>query len=72
MKYMWQDPMLIRPIGMVHGLLFVVYVVIAIVGKKEWKWSNFTLTSALLASLLPFGTFIFLSQLKKTEAVTKK
>lgn len=72
MKYMWQDPMLIRPIGMVHGLLFVAYVVIAFVGKKEWKWSNFTFISALLASLLPFGTFIFLSQQKKNEALAKK
>lgn len=68
MKYMWHDPMLIRPIGMVHGLLFVIYVIIAIVGKKEWKWDWFTFGNAIIASLLPFGTFVFL----KLHPITRK
>lgn len=62
LKYIWEEPFLIRPLGMIHGLLFVAYIVIAAVGKKEWNW-NFKLFSiAIIASLLPFGTFWFLKR----------
>ncbi len=57
LKYIFQNPVLIRPIGMVHGLLFVVYILFAIMMKveKNWKWSKFGIVC--LASLIPFGTF---------------
>lgn len=48
---------LLYPIGMTHGILFVLYVVLAIYLKTEYKWSVNKLGLILLASLLPFGTF---------------
>ena len=48
---------LLYPIGMAHGILFVLYVVLAIYLKVEYKWSLKKLALILLASLLPFGTF---------------
>lgn len=48
---------LLYPIGMAHGILFVIYVVLAIYLKVEYKWSLKKLGLILLASLLPFGTF---------------
>lgn len=48
---------LLYPIGMTHGILFVLYVVLAIYLKTEYKWSMKKLGLILLASLLPFGTF---------------
>jgi len=48
---------LLYPIGMIHGILFVAYVVLAIYLKVEYKWSMKKLGLILLASLLPFGTF---------------
>lgn len=48
---------LLYPIGMVHGILFVLYVVLAIYLKYEYKWSMKKLGLILVASLLPFGTF---------------
>lgn len=48
---------LLYPIGMAHGILFVLYVVLAIYLKVEYKWSLKKLGLILLASLLPFGTF---------------
>lgn len=48
---------LLYPIGMTHGILFVLYVVLAIYLKTEYKWSMNKLGLILLASLLPFGTF---------------
>lgn len=48
---------LLFPIGMIHGILFVAYVVLAIYLKYEYNWSYKKLGLILLASLLPFGTF---------------
>lgn len=48
---------LLYPIGMAHGILFVLYVVLAIYLKFEYNWSIKKTFLVLLASLLPFGTF---------------
>lgn len=48
---------LLYPIGMIHGILFVLYFVLAIYLKYEYNWSMKKLGLILLASLLPFGTF---------------
>jgi len=45
------------PLGMAHGLLFVLYVVLAIFLAIEYKWSFKKAFLILLASVLPFGTF---------------
>ena len=48
---------LLFPIGMAHGLLFIGYIVIAIMLKVELKWSFKKFILISIASLLPFGTF---------------
>lgn len=48
---------LLYPIGMSHGVLFIAYVLLAILIKKSQKWSFKTLSIILVASLIPFGAF---------------
>ena len=48
---------LLFPIGMAHGILFISYVIIAILIKKSQNWSFKNLAVVEIASLLPFGTF---------------
>lgn len=44
--------------GMIHGVLFIAYCIWVLLVAKEEKW-NFRITFlALIASLIPFGTFI--------------
>jgi integral membrane protein len=45
------------PIGMTHGILFIGYVLLALLITKSQKWSFGTLSIVLIASLLPFATF---------------
>ncbi len=45
------------PIGLAHGLLFISYIVLAIVLKMEQNWSVKKFALICLASILPFGTF---------------
>jgi len=58
MKYMLDDPFYVKHIGMAHGLLFIAYIIMAIMLKFEESWSSKKLTLIILASVVPFGTFI--------------
>ena len=57
LKYIWDNGGPNKVIGMAHGVLFLLYVVMAIMIKQERQWSNKTLAVVLLCSILPFGTF---------------
>lgn len=48
---------LLYPIGMAHGVLFIGYVVLAILLKFQLNWDWGKLGIILVASLLPFATF---------------
>ena len=56
-KYLQGDVSYVKMLGMPHGILFMLYVVLAFMLKKEMNWSNKALGIVLLASILPFGTF---------------
>tara|TARA_R110000850_G_scaffold51355_1_gene124901 strand:- start:1068 stop:1352 length:285 start_codon:yes stop_codon:yes gene_type:complete len=56
-KYLSDDPQYVKILGMPHGLLFIAYIIIAILISKKMQWSNSILAKVLLASIIPFGTF---------------
>lgn len=57
MKYLLQQPQYVQVIGMAHGLLFIAYIVFALVYKSEKQWNNKIFLIVCLASVVPFGTF---------------
>ena len=57
MKYLMNDPMYVKHIGMAHGLLFIGYIIMAVMLKIEDNWSAKKLAIVSLASIIPFGTF---------------
>lgn len=48
---------LLYPIGMAHGLLFIAYILLALLVGSKLKWSFKTLGIVMLASLIPLATF---------------
>lgn len=56
-KYILNDPQYVKMLGMPHGVLFVAYVALAVLFKKQFSWNNKTFIIVLIASLIPFGTF---------------
>lgn len=56
-KYFQGDASYVKMLGMPHGILFMLYLVLAIVLKKEMNWSYKILGIVLVASVIPFGTF---------------
>jgi integral membrane protein len=57
LKYYANMPQPNKIFGMAHGLLFILYVLAVIQSKIEYNWSFKKTTLALLASIIPFGTF---------------
>jgi integral membrane protein len=57
LKYMYDSPEMVRIVGMAHGVLFVMYVVLVFQVMVSLGWSLKKTFLALLASLVPFGTF---------------
>lgn len=56
-KYFANDPQYVKLLGMPHGILFILYVVLAFMMKGELKWPNNIFARILLAAIIPFGTF---------------
>lgn len=56
-KYALGEPLGVKLLGMPHGLLFMAYIIMAIMLQSEQKWSTKNMTEILLASIIPFGTF---------------
>jgi len=57
LKYVGNDVSWVKGLGMPHGILFVVYLVFALVIKDEQKWTTKEFLLVGLASVVPFGTF---------------
>ena len=68
LKYIWDNPIYVKYVGMGHGLLFIVFLAILfIVGQKQ-KWPLKMLILGLIASILPFGPFVFDHKLKQVQS----
>ena len=56
-KYLADDPQYVKMLGMPHGLLFMLYIILAFMLKQENTWFRDNFKMVLLASIIPFGTF---------------
>jgi len=67
LKYAAENPVLIYPVGMAHGVLFLAYVGAAVWVAKLKKWPLSRLAVAFVAAFVPFGTFVFDSSLRREQ-----
>lgn len=56
-KYITTDDTYVRLLGMPHGVLFMGYIILAIIIGRQFKWDTKTQLLVLAASIIPFGTF---------------
>lgn len=59
MKYVMGIPEATRVAGPVHGMFFLGYVMFAFQISSTLNWKKMILVKALIAAVLPLGTFIF-------------
>lgn len=58
---------LVYPIGMAHGVLFIAYVILAILVMSKYRRGFVWLVIAGIMSVIPLGTFFMEKRWKKEE-----
>ena len=66
-KYLGDNPILVKIVGMTHGVLFMLFVYLLYVVARKHKWNKKFVFFAFITSLLPFGMFFLDRDLKKKE-----
>lgn len=67
LKYGFDMPGMVKYVGWAHGLLFILYVLMLFPTQRSLNWSFSTTALGFVASLVPFGPFLFDRKLKKDE-----
>ncbi|HLT08461.1 MAG TPA: DUF3817 domain-containing protein [Cyclobacteriaceae bacterium] len=67
LKYGFDMPLMVKYVGWIHGILFMLYILVLIPTSRTLKWSFLKTLIGLAASVLPFGPFLFDRKLKKEE-----
>jgi integral membrane protein len=62
LKYIWEQPEWVRIVGMIHGVLFLIFIVLIYLMVNEKLLNIKKAIFAFLLSIIPFGTF-FLKKL---------
>ena len=57
LKYKFSLPQPNYIVGLAHGILFILYIVLLLQVSFLNRWSIFKMFMAFIASLIPFGTF---------------
>lgn len=68
LKYLADMPVGVKVVGMAHGLLFIAYVALGLKAARDFKWPLSRVVQLFVASVLPFGPFVFDGWLKREEA----
>ena len=56
-KYVGNNEAFVKMLGMPHGILFIGYILLAILIAPKLNWNGKSTFFILLASIIPFGTF---------------
>lgn len=67
LKYWAGWPYAVKYVGWAHGLLFILYIIAVFAAIKAMKWGFKGVIVALVASLLPAGTFVLDRSWKKRQ-----
>ncbi|OXM85637.1 DUF3817 domain-containing protein [Paenibacillus rigui] len=67
LKYYADLPQMVKWVGSLHGFLFVLYLLAVAHVTIVHRWSILRVLAAVVASLLPFGTFVLDSRLRREQ-----
>lgn len=70
LKYLAGMPKAVSVVGMAHGILFMAYLYMINECRQAFGWSLKTAALGALASVLPFGPFVYERWLKRNRNIT--
>ena len=56
-KYLLNEALFVKILGMPHGILFILYILFSIIAKIKYNWNFRKFLVISIASLVPFRTF---------------
>lgn len=59
LKYLADQPLAVRIVGSIHGLLFVIFMAALFRAGSVRRWPFRRAVHAFVSSIVPFGTFVF-------------
>jgi integral membrane protein len=59
LKYLAGMPLAVRVVGSIHGALFIAFLITLYRAASARGWPHRRSVTAFIASILPFGTFVF-------------
>ena len=68
LKYIFGLPATTQVVGMAHGILFIAYVLMVVLIRKQLNWNLKITALALTAAVLPFGPFVVDRKLLRESA----
>ena len=68
LKYLADQPMAVRVVGMLHGVLFIAVVLLLLLVMKQARWSLGRGALVFVSTLLPFGAFFIDRKMRAYEA----
>lgn len=68
LKYVWAMPLAVRYVGMVHGLLWLVLIVLLIAVAWRMRWSLGRSSAVFFSSIVPFGFLLIDRRMKSWDA----
>lgn len=67
MKYLAGNPALVPPVGWLHGMAFIAYIVVLVPALYGRGFTAFEWLRTFVAAFFPFGTFLNDSMLRRRE-----
>jgi integral membrane protein len=67
LKYLFDFPQAVQIIGMLHGVLFVSFILLAWAAMSAMEKSYLWLLKAFALSIIPFGTFVLDKELRQQQ-----
>jgi integral membrane protein len=72
LKYLAGLPLAVRIVGLVHGVLFLMFLAALYRAGRERRWPHRRWLIVLIASVVPFGTFVFDRSLQREIAALER
>lgn len=64
-KYIGENPYPVKIVGMTHGVLFILFMLVLFLAKYRYKWHTGLTFQLFVYSLIPFGFIVIEKALKK-------
>jgi integral membrane protein len=66
-KYILDNPILVKYSGMGHGILFILFIILLVVSAIKYKFENIFSFKLFIAAQIPFGFIYIENRLKRID-----